>query len=255
MCLHHRRQLLIMKWTIYLLFVFGLVSCKNVSNKKNSQVTPVSYINDSPTLDGRAIENYWNLLDWKPIDQNWIGGPFDHDDYNGRYKIAWNEDGLYILLEIVDDIILDKTEDPLKLWWNDDCVIVYVDEDNSGGQHRFNHNAFTYHVALDGNVVDLGVDEKPTLYNDHIISKHLTEGNTTYWEMFVKVYPGIYNDEPNIKPVVLKENKKIGFALAYADNDRSEKRENLIGSVFVAGENKNKGWIDANVFGTLQLVK
>ena len=46
--------------------------------------------------------------------------------------MAWNEDGLYILLEIVDDTLFEQTEDPLKLWWNDDCVIVYVDEDNSG---------------------------------------------------------------------------------------------------------------------------
>lgn len=255
MCLNYRFQTSIMKWTIYFLLVVCVTSCTNSKSKKNTHITPVSYIKETPTLDGRPIENYWNLLEWQPIDQNWIGGPFDHEDYNGKYKMAWNEDGLYILLEIVDDTLFEQTEDPLKLWWNDDCVIVYVDEDNSGGQHRFNHNAFTYHVALDGNVVDLGVNEKPTLYNEHIISKHQTEGNTTYWEMHVKVYPSIFNDKPTVKPVVLSEGKRIGFAIAYADNDKSKERENLIGSVFVPGENKNAGWIDANVFGTLELLK
>ena len=53
----------------------------------------------------------------------------------------------------------------------------------------------------------------------------------------------------------MSEGKRIGFAIAYADNDNSKKRENLIGSVFVPGENKNAGWIDANVFGTLELLK
>ncbi|WP_418888384.1 hypothetical protein [Maribacter arcticus] len=47
----------------------------------------------------------------------------------------------------------------------------------------------------------------------------------------------------------------MGFALAYADNDKIAKRENFIESVFVPGEDKNQGWINANIFGTLQLVK
>lgn len=244
-----------MKWTIYLIVFVSFCSCTEIKNKKNSQVTTVTYIEEAPTLDGRAIENFWNTIEWAPIDQNWIGGPYDHDDFNGKYKIAWNEDGLYLLLEIVDDSLHQQTKDPLKLWWNDDCVLLYVDEDNSGGLHQFNHNAFTYHVALDGNVADLGEGKKPKLYNDHIISAHKTEGTTTHWELKVKVFPSTYHDESDIKPVVLTEDKRIGFALAYADNDQSPERENLIGSVFISGEDKNQGWIDANIFGTIQLVK
>tara|TARA_R110002051_G_scaffold34256_5_gene76386 strand:+ start:5185 stop:5919 length:735 start_codon:yes stop_codon:yes gene_type:complete len=244
-----------MKWTIFLLTLVSLVSCTEIKTKKDSHITPVTFIEEAPTLDGRPIENFWNLLEWHPIDQNWIGGPFDHDDFNGKFKIAWNRDGLYLLLEIVDDSLYKKSKDPLKLWWNDDCVIVYIDEDNSGGLHQYNHNAFTYHVALDGNVADLGNDKNPKLYNDHIKSVHETEDKTTYWEMFIKVYPDTYIDDSDIKPVALTKKKKIGFALAYADNDTSTERENLIGSVFISGENKNNGWIDASVFGTLELVE
>ena len=46
----------------------------------------------------------------------------------------------------------------------------------------------------------------------------------------------------------------MGFALAYCDNDNSKERENFIGSVYVDGEDKNRGWIDANIFGTLKLI-
>ncbi|WP_339838482.1 sugar-binding protein [uncultured Maribacter sp.] len=244
-----------MKWNIYLICLLCLSSCKDFKNKKSKQVTLVTYIEETPSLDGRPIENFWNRLDWQPIDQNWIGGPFDHADFNGKYKIAWNEEGLYLLLEIVDDSLYKKSNDPLKFWWNDDCVVVYIDEDNSGGPHQFNHNAFTYHVAIDGNVADLGEDNKPNLYNDHIISAHETEDTTTHWELQIKVFPDTYHDGSNVKPVVLKENKRIGFALAYADNDQSSERENLIGSVFIPGEDKNQGWINANVFGTLKLVE
>jgi hypothetical protein len=244
-----------MKWTIYLICILCISSCRNYKNKKSTHVILVSYIEEAPTLDGRPIENFWNRLEWQPIDQNWIGGPYDHSDFNGKYKIAWNEEGLYVMLEIVDDILFDQTKDPLKLWWNDDCVVVYLDEDNSGGLHQFNHNAFTYHVALDGNVTDLGTDKKPRLFNDHITSAQKTEGTTTYWEMLIKVYPDTYDDTLTIAPVVLTANKRIGFALAYADNDKSVERENFIGSVFIQGEDKNQGWIDANIFGTLELVK
>ena len=45
----------------------------------------------------------------------------------------------------------------------------------------------------------------------------------------------------------------MGFALAYCDNDKSKTRENFIGSVYVEGNDKNRGWIDANIFGTLKL--
>ena len=47
--------------------------------------------------------------------------------------------------------------------------------------------------------------------------------------------------------------KKIGFAIAYCDNDTSENRENFFGSVVVDGNDKNRGWIDATIFGTIIL--
>ncbi|MBW2998850.1 CBM9 family sugar-binding protein, partial [Candidatus Woesearchaeota archaeon] len=47
--------------------------------------------------------------------------------------------------------------------------------------------------------------------------------------------------------------KKIGFAIAYCDNDTSEHRENFIGSVFVDGNDKDRGWKDAGIFGTIEL--
>jgi len=47
----------------------------------------------------------------------------------------------------------------------------------------------------------------------------------------------------------------MGFAVAYCDNDNSQIRENFIGSEVIEGEDKNRGWIDAGIFGSLQLVE
>ena len=233
-----------------------LLSCNtDVKKKKDTSILEVPYTQNTPNVDGKATESFWNLITWQPLDQNWVGGPYEYDDFNGRYKLAWNEQALYLLVEIIDDVLLDKTKNPLKLWWNDDCLEVFVDEDNSGGLHQYSHNAFAYHVALDGNVVDLAPDKTPRLYNDHIKSAHTTTDHVTTWELAVKVYDDSFVDGTGRSAVTLEANKKIGFALAYCDNDKSTERENFIGSVFVPGEDKNQGWINADIFGTLVLKK
>ena len=92
------------------------------------------------------------------------------------------------------------------------------------------------------------------MYNTHVESKLVTEGNTSIWEVKLYLYDDTYDDNSdNNTPVKLSPNKKVGFAIAYCDNDYSLERENFIGSIPVEGEDKNRGWIDANIFGTLLL--
>lgn len=244
-----------------LFFLIILTSCKNSKEptitfepKKETQLILVNKTTDFITIDGHADEVIWQTEPWFNIDQLWLGQPYDSTDFNGRYKLTWKDDALYALVEIHDDTLYDQYSDPLKLWWDDDCVEVFIDEDNSGGEHQYNHNAFAYHVALDGNVVDIAPDEIPTLYNDHVISKRTTVGNISLWEMKIKLFDDTFIDGQQNKPKTLKANKKIGFAMAYCDNDSSKERENFIGSIFVPGKDKNQGWINANIFGTLQLV-
>lgn len=244
-----------MRCILALIMVLVSFSCNRHETKKDTNIIEVSHTDEPPTIDGESKETLWKLNEWLPLDQNWMGGPYEHADFNGRYKLTWNKDALYVLLEITDDTLLDRTEDPLKLYWNDDCVEVFIDEDNSGGLHQYNHNAFAYHVALDGNVVDLAPDKNPKLYNGHITSEHTTVDNLTTWELAIRVYDDTYQEGQKNNPVELKQEKRIGFALAYCDNDHSTERENFIGSVFVPGEDKNQGWINADIFGTLVLKK
>jgi hypothetical protein len=223
------------------------------SNKIETQLIKVSKANKTPVIDGKANEDIWIKSSWYPIDQLWLGNPYDSNDFNGKFKLSWSKDALYILVKIQDDILMDQEENPLKLWWDDDCVEVFIDEDNSGGEHQYNNNAFAYHIALDGNVVDMAPGEIPKLYNKHIESKRITKGHITTWELKISIYKDTYDDNKTNIPVDLNLGKKMGFAIAYCDNDASKTRENFIGSIFVPGEDKNKGWIDANIFGTIQL--
>ncbi|NNE78592.1 MAG: sugar-binding protein [Pricia sp.] len=229
------------------------LSCSEIKKKEDHQIIEVDNASIPPTIDGIGSENNWNKASWHALDQNWLGDPYDYDDFNGRYKLLWDENALYILLEVKDDVLYDQNKNPVKLWWNDDGVKIYIDEDNSGGLHQYNHNAFAYHIALDGNVVDMDSNKQPELFNDHILSKRTSDSGVTIWEFMVKVFNKNYSREAQNTQVRLSAEKKIGFALAYCDNDGSTERENLIGSVFVPGEDKNQGWINADIFGTLIL--
>ncbi len=206
-------------------------------------------------LDGLGNEKAWQKASWLPLDQFWIGPALDSNDFKGRYKLLWDENQLYLLAEIRDDTLIDIYKDQFDSWWDDDCLEIFVDEDRSKGNHQFTHNAFAHHIALDGNVVDIGPDHKPHLYNQDVRSKRTQQGKVSTWECSVKLFPDTYKDSTLNTPVKLSAGKKVGFALAYCDNDRSERRESFIGSIPVEGTDKNRGWIDAGIFGELVLEK
>ncbi|WP_340156715.1 sugar-binding protein, partial [uncultured Winogradskyella sp.] len=84
--------------------------------------------------------------------------------------------------------------------------------------------------------------------------KRVTTVNKTIWEVRISLFNDTYKDDAENSPIKLQAGKLMGFALAYCDNDNSKERENFIGSVYVDGEDKNRGWIDANIFGTLKLI-
>ncbi|WP_417875893.1 DUF6265 family protein [Winogradskyella sediminis] len=228
---------------------------KASKNKKPlKQLIKVKQAKETMTIDGIANETIWDNTEWHQLDQLWLGESYTADDFKGRYKLSWTKDALYLLAEIQDDTLVDTHKDPLVAWWDDDCLEIFIDEDNSGGEHQFNHNAFAYHIALDGNVVDMSPNKKGKLYNSHIESKRRVTDNTTLWEVKINIYDDSYIDNKLNKAKTLQANKNMGFALAYCDNDYSTERENFIGSIPVEGKDKNRGWIDANIFGTLQLI-
>lgn len=208
----------------------------------------------SPVIDGKADDPVWEMSEWLPLDQVWIGKNLSPDDFKGRYKLAWDENNLYVLAEITDDTLIDIHPDGLDHYWDDDCLEIFIDEDASGGNHQYSYNAFAYHIALDGKVVDIAPDSSYQYFNDHCLTRRTSAGNKSVWEVAVKVFDGKrYEDGADNVPKMLKPGKVMGFALAYCDNDHSPEREHFIGNVAVAGEDKNRGWIDAGIFGKLGL--
>ena len=220
---------------------------------RNRYIAPRSA--EVPVVDGVASEAVWQAAAWYEIDHLWLGPEYAAEDFSGRFKVAWDEQRLYILVEVVDDILFDSHRDPLVQYWDDDCVEIFVDEDYSGGDHQYNHNAFAYHMSLDNQAIDIGTDERPHNYSHHVDSRWKQVGDKVVWEFAIDIYADDYVDgSENNSPVTLHAGKVMGLMLAYCDNDGSELRENFVGSESVPEGPKDRGWIDAGLFGELQLV-
>jgi len=217
-------------------------------------------------IDGLANEASWQLAKWQPINHLILGSTPSTDDFSGQFKILWDEAQLYLLVEIIDDVLFDQHANPRYLYWDDDCLEVFIDEDASGGNHLANFNAFAYHIALDNQVVDMGEkhadgSDNFVLLNDHITSKWRrseSAPNKIIWEVAVRIFDDSFTIN-TISPLAVNlfEGKKLGFMLAYCDNDGSKEREHFIGSTAIkaVNGNKNLAYITADVFSRLTLVK
>ncbi|MDH3612773.1 MAG: CBM9 family sugar-binding protein [Gammaproteobacteria bacterium] len=210
----------------------------------------------APVVDGVADESIWEQARWQELARRWLGPEFSAEDFQGRYKVVWTEDKIYILGEFVDDILIDTHRDPLVQYWDDDCWEIFLDEDFSGGEHQFSHNAFAYHMSLDNQAIDIGTDKKPHNYSHHVESRWQQQGNKIIWELAIDIYTDDYVDgsDSNV-PIKLSAGKVMGLMVAYCDNDGSELRENFIGSEVVLSGPKDRGYIDAGLFGALILVE
>ena len=209
------------------------------------------------TIDGQATETCWAGTDWHAIDQVWIpwNAKMKDGDFSGRFKVAWNEDFLYMLVEVVDDSLSDDHSNPLQNWWDDDCLEVFIDENRSKGNHERNCNAFAYHVSLFYDAVDLDSNGNGINYKNNVTVDMDTIGVNTYlWEFAFKNYDETFVlSNPEKSRVKLAHNKKMGLAVAYCDNDETTSRENFIGSMVMTPATANDMYKNADYFGLMIL--
>ncbi|MGB3724781.1 MAG: sugar-binding protein [Glaciecola sp.] len=243
-----------------------LIVLASIANATSTeQHTPVPFTHSSIIIDGKLNESIWQTSTRLAINHPIIGGEPQPNDFSGTYQLAWDAGYLYIAAQIRDDILFDQHPDPLHYYWDDDCLEIFIDEDASGGDHQYNYNAFAYHVALDGNAVDIGESHanEPTnfvLLNNHIQSqwtRNKHDPTLINWEVRVEIHNDQFspNNPSEASLVTLTENKTIGFMLAYCDNDGSEHREQFIGSHYIApvDGDQNLGYKTADVFGKIKL--
>lgn len=241
---------------LLLLFVVVVFSVNSFAQTQKDTIFAVQSLTPV-VIDGQANDACWEKADWKPISQVWIpyAAKMAAGDFEGKFKVAWDSQYLYLLVEVVDDMLSDDHANPLQNWWDDDCVEVFIDENRSKGNHERNNNAFAYHVSLKYDVIDLNSSGNPVNYKNNINVKMDTIGTHTYlWEMAIKNYSATFNiSDPEASRVILTPNKIMGFTVAYCDNDQTTARENFIGSMYMSQATANDNYITADYFGSLKL--
>jgi len=243
------------------------------------------FVETPPTIDGSGGDPAWARASWQPINYEWMYNTPPNitpvkspEDFSGRFKVVWTADRLFILAEIIDDVIsATRGSTPYDSPQNDDCLELFIDENASGGARASDggNNFFTYHMSYGGvNIADyIGGDGNTTndpathiqngniLRNSHINYKIGKNDNThTYiWEAEIKVYNNAYpaRSSPDLAPVKLTAGKKMGFAAAYCDADAKNTREHFIGSMFVTGNTddaRNSSYLRSDQYAKLYLV-
>ena len=230
------------------------------------------FVGTAPKIDGAATDKAWASVPYSYMKTNWlpagnaITGP---SDFEGKFKFLWNGSKLYFLAVITDDVLMQSTNvDP---GWNYpafDVLELFIDENKSGGDHKFNNNAFAYHLTLSGHAMDLGLvpdNWTALVYDKNVTYTWKSIGSNQYiWEGAITNYPASFDlSKATNTPVNLYAGKTMGVSVAYCDNDGDTNPASPSRDHFIAGNNipsslggnsSNTAWINANAFGTLFLL-
>ena len=96
-------------------------------------------------IDGEAEELWSEAREYKI--NNVIYEPVSSDqDLSAFYKALWDEQNLYIMVNVTDDSL--KNDSDSDLWYQDDCVEVFIDADNSKS-NEYDENDGQYHFDFD----------------------------------------------------------------------------------------------------------
>lgn len=246
------------KHFISLLFAwFAVITNISAQTQKDTIYTLKSPI--PVVVDGSDKDSIWSESEWHDIHQVWIpyNATMTPGDFEGRFKVAWDSAYLYVLVDVIDDVLSDDHSNPLQNWWDDDCVEVFIDENRSGGDHERNNNAFAYHVSIFYDAIDMDANGNGVNYKRNLTVVMDTIGPHEYmWEMAIKMYSATFSlSNPEASRVWLSKNKLMGFSIAYCDNDNGTTRENFIGSVYMTAATANDSYKNASYFGTMLLVE
>ncbi len=111
--------------------IFLLSNCKSNKNPFYQAVK----IDENPKIDG-IIDKIWENVPYETLKRKNVGSQFIDDslDLSARFKMAWDENYLYALFDIIDDNKYDITKFKHKIDIPDgyqcDCVELFFDMKN-----------------------------------------------------------------------------------------------------------------------------
>ena len=202
----------------------------------------------SPVIDGQR-DAIWGTAPNNsiqiPVEVN---PPTDRTDFSGEYRMLWNEEGLYILVTVRDDLLRTDQKDP-SLWYENDAIEFYLDGGNEKNKAYDDNDvqcAIVY-GASELSAVFNGADRTNFTLNDFTgcicKSKQQTFGYTTE----IKIPSAILHDKLGINII---PGNEFGWEIALQDND-SGTRDHKLNWI----NRSDTTWNQPDKWGTATLVE
>ncbi len=241
------------------LITFSQLAAAGIHNPYEQGYYEAPFTVTIPVIDGNGNDTCWNKADWAPIDQVWIENAVSETDYSGKFKVMWTPDRLYLLIQVTDDSLrLQPTglADVCSNIYQYDCTEIFIDENHSRDvNYSGTYKAIAYHMDTTHVCYYIGGSAGWVRLDDHLNYKMKRVASHTFeYEYELKVFNDTYADGGQNTPVQLTPGKLLGWSLAYNDNDLGTTRQNMFGSKFIAGTDKNISYYNASAFGELKLV-
>lgn len=188
----------------------------------------------TPTVDG-AMELAWEL-DAVPVAlRQVVLGTVDSDaDLSATAWVMWDESGLHVLVDVVDDAIHTEHNDV----WQRDGVEIYVDGDDAKTAQAYDQNDAQFALPLNGTQLTGrrgrdGMDEGVLFASADTEDGYIVEMTIPWTSVQTSASEGV----------------RIGFEVQVNDDDDGNGRDAKL-AWFDASDN---AWQWANVFGTAVL--
>jgi len=219
-----------------LICTFSLVFVLSLASDVSAQDAIIPSTGSMPKIDAR-IDEAWYFSSEHTIGTSQVGtAPSSPEDCSGIWRALWNEEALFVLVEVTDESLTNDSGGGGSKW-NDDSVEVYVDGDNSKKTSPdTNDHQYTFWWG------DEVYDEPSAIHNG--------EASLEGVEYAVKTTANGYTLEVKLPWLSVMgkaptPGQKIGFDVWINDDDDGGDRDSQVSWFSTDGN----GWQDPSVWG------
>jgi len=161
-----------MKKTYYFLLSLLLISSFTIELHASSAAN-VNSTSNAPAIDG-AIDAMWLNATANPLANLANEGP-DEPSVQGSWKALWDNDNLYMLFEVVDDVPMNNGAGN-AVWYIHDCIEVFTDMKNLKSEDAVTNSEGEYQLRFIYGLDDELIYENPTMTTYESVSKLTATG-------------------------------------------------------------------------------
>ncbi|RPJ27439.1 MAG: hypothetical protein EHM35_14215, partial [Planctomycetaceae bacterium] len=182
-------------------------------------------------------EKEWAAIPSQVIEHVAYNAPASPEDLSASFKAAWDNQNLYLLVDVIDDKPIDDSVE----FWLDDAVEVFIDADNSKST-TYEDNDYQYHFSWEGSRFTAASSQGESRHNK---MEHVLTGTTPT----DKGYRFLIKFAWSTLGVTPRAGVKVGFDVHVNDDDDGGDRDTKL----MWHTENDIAWQQPNALGTIEL--